>query len=107
MSLVLFCFFFSNTHTQFYCSIVSTFTPKQCTLYIHFLTKNIEIDRFNTFLVLAGQQLPDHYSRQIYQSCNETNKQQHQQRGKVNDLANFKRPNEYFGCVSVLFDCDM
>ena len=57
--------------------------------------------------MLAGQQLPDHYSRQIYQSCNETNKQQHQQRGKVNDLANFKWPNEYFGCVSVLFDCDM
>ena len=57
--------------------------------------------------MLAGQQLPDHYSRRIYQSCNETKKQQqHQQRGKVNDLANYQ-PNEYFGCVSVLFDRDM
>ena len=54
--------------------------------YIHFLTTILGIDSFNTVLVLAGQQLLDHYSRRIYQSCNETKEQQHQQHGKVNDL---------------------
>ena len=85
--LHLFCFSF-QTLTHSFIGLVSAFTPKQCTLYIHFLTTILGIDSFNTVLVLAGQQLLDHYSTRIYQSCNETKKQQqqHQQQGKVNDL---------------------
>ena len=82
-----------------------------------FLKKIFAIDSFNTFLVLAGQQLLDHYSRRIYQSCNETNKQtndniiNNEVKRNVNDLIANDQMNalgvSVFNLLFVLFDRDV
>lgn len=67
--------------------------------------------------MLAGQQLLDHYSRRIYQSCNETNKQtndniiNNEVKRNVNDLIANDQMNalgvSVFNLLFVLFDRDV